>query len=116
MKNYAKYFITALAAVAMLSWGTGAQAISVKISDGITTKTCADGDGGCDLISSPGVVGLSAVNLGNFIVSLAVGSTYPALGSASSPNIDLLSLALSGGSGTLTFWASAQDYTGPLTS
>lgn len=56
-----------------------------------------------DLNSTAGVVAYAGT-LGNFILNVAIGSSKPALGSASDPQIDLYSVNITGwnGGGTLT--------------
>lgn len=55
-----------------------------------------------DLNSTPGIVAYAG-SLGNFVLNVAIGSSKPALGSASDPQIDLYSVDITGWrGGTLT--------------
>jgi hypothetical protein len=65
-----------------------------------------------DLDSSQGVVAYAG-SLGNFILNVAIGSSKPALGSASDPQINLYSVDITGwhGGGTLTLRLSDTGFT-----
>ncbi len=91
-----------------------AHAISILLSDGVTTLTCAD-ETACDLLSgSPGAIMFSS-SIGNFIVNVTTAITYPILGTTASPEIDLNSIDVSSsGGGTLRIMASEVGYTGPI--
>ncbi len=99
----------------LLVWGYSApaHALSISLSDGITTATCADG-AGCDLSGAAGVVVFSG-SVGAFNVNVTTAITYPVLGSAAAAEIDLNSVNVSSfGGGTLTILASEAGYTGPI--
>jgi hypothetical protein len=89
-----------------------AAAVSVRLISGATTVTCNDGDP-CDATAAPGVVTFSG-SVGPFTVNVTTAITEPALGSASFAILDLNSVNVSGGPGTLTILASHTGYTGPL--
>jgi hypothetical protein len=91
-----------------------AAAVSVRLSadGGVTWIQCDDG-ADCDLTSAPGVVTFSG-SVGPFTVNVTTAITEPALGSASFAILDLNSVNVSGGPGTLTILASHTGYTGPL--
>lgn len=90
-----------------------AAAVSVRLTPGGgPSVVCNDGDP-CDLNPLPGVVTFSGP-LGAFTVNVTTAITEPALGSASFAILDLNSVNVSGGPGTLTIEASHRGYTGPL--
>jgi hypothetical protein len=91
-----------------------AAAVSVRLSadGGVTWIQCDDG-ADCDLTSAPGVVTFSG-SVGPFTVNVTTAITEPALGSASFAILDLNSVNVSGGPGTLTILASHTGDTGPL--
>jgi hypothetical protein len=85
-------------------WSAPAQAslqLSVDAGGG-NTALVSDNLAG-DLNPSAGIVAYAGT-LGNFILNVAIGSSKPALGSASDPQIDLYSVNITGwnGGGTLT--------------
>jgi hypothetical protein len=89
-----------------------AAAVSVRLISGMTTVTCNDGDP-CDLNPAAGVVTFSGP-VGPFTINVTTAITEPALGSASFAILDLNSVNVSGGPGSLTILASHTGYTGPL--
>jgi hypothetical protein len=99
--------------VSIWGYSTPVHALSISLSDGITTTTCADG-AGCDLNGGVGVVVYSG-SFGAFIVSVSTAITYPVLGTAASAQIDLNSVNVSSsGGGNLTILASEVGYSGPI--
>ncbi len=89
-----------------------AEAVSVRLSDGVTTVTCNDGDA-CDVTAGAGVVTFSGA-IGNWTVNVTTAITYPQLGSQASPILDLNSVDVTSlGGGTLTIWASEVNYQAP---
>lgn len=94
-------------------FATPAYAISLSLSDGITTVTCADGDA-CDANLAAGAVTFSG-SVGNFNLNVTTGITYPALGTQNFAELDLNSVDVSStGGGTLTIDVSEVGYTGPV--
>jgi hypothetical protein len=69
-----------------------------------------------DLDSTQGVVAYAG-SLGNFILNVAIGSSKPALGSASDPQINLYSVDITGwhGGGTLTLLLTDTGFTSTST-
>lgn len=111
LKGFAGMLVaaTALGAVSLAQAGL----ISVRLSDGVTTVTCADGDA-CDGSSAAGVVSFSG-SVGSWLANVTTAVSYPALGSADVARLDLNSINVSSsGAGTLTIEASQTDYTGPI--
>ena len=86
---------------------------TLSLSDGSTTITVFDGGAG-DLDPTAGsVVFIGAV--GNFVANVSTGITYPLLGSATSPEMDLNSVDVTGGGGgTLTIKFSEIGFNSPL--
>jgi hypothetical protein len=102
-------FITKLAVAAVLAAGGVAQAAPMlRISDGITTYTVADGSvGPCgDTMSGTGVVGLNCA-VGSWWLNMVFGIGHDVLGD----QIHLTSLNVSSASGgTLTVWLTDTDF------
>jgi hypothetical protein len=102
-------FITKLAVAAVLAAGGVAQAAPMlRISDGSTTYTVADGSGGpcSDLIPATGVVGLACA-VGGWWLNLVVGFGHDVLGD----QIHLSSVnASSNNGGTLTVSLTDTDF------
>lgn len=105
MKRFYRYLLPlALAATA----GAVQAAPILRISDGVTTHTVADGSAGpCgDTQSASGIVGMSC-SIGNWLINLVFGIGHDLLGNAS----HLTSLNLSNASGgTLTVMLTDTDY------
>ncbi len=107
-----KRWAAVLVGLAVLAVPLVAAAVSVRLTSGLTTVTCNDGDP-CDLNPFAGVVVFSGT-VGAFTVNVTTAVTEPALGSASFAILDLNSLNISGGPGSLLIEASHTGYTGPL--
>jgi len=101
-----------VAGLLVLAIPLAAAAVSVRLISGATTVTCNDGDA-CDANPLPGVVTFIGP-VGPFTVNVTTAITEPALGSVSFAWLDLNSVNVSGGPGTLTILASHTGYTGPL--
>ncbi len=101
-----------LAATLVLAVPLVAAAVSVRLTSGATTVTCDDGEP-CDENPAPGAVTFIG-SVGAFTVNVTTAITEPVLGSASFAILDLSSVNVSGGPGTLTIEASHTGYTGPL--
>ena len=88
-----------------------AHAISkLQLSEGITSIEIADGGGG-DLNSTAGAVTFIG-NVGAFnITNVTTGISKPAIGAANNPHMDLNSVNVSGGAGTLTIMFTDTDFT-----
>lgn len=99
--------------VVALIYATPAYAISISLNDGINPIiVCADG-GACDINTTLGAVTYSG-GVGNFIINVTTGITYPVLGTATNAQIDLSSVNVSSsGGGTLTILVSETGYSGP---
>jgi hypothetical protein len=103
MKKKLTPLLTALTvAVIALAAAPNAQAIpTIRLFDGTTTITVADGSGG-DSTAAIGAVTFNGA-IGAWIVNVSTGVTKPLLGSATKPDMDLNSVNVSGGAGgTLT--------------
>lgn len=88
---------------------------TLQITDGSTTVTVADGSGS-DLNGLVGAVTFSG-SVGVWILNVSTGVTYPVLGAASQPHMDLNSVNVSTPSGvadTLTIRFSEIGYSNPL--
>jgi len=90
----------------------------IRISDGVTTKTVADGDDG----SVDGLININTT-LGNFKVVAVVGVSKPLVGNSSNAVMDITSLGVTstGAGGTLTIAATDTGFklpagTAPVTS
>jgi hypothetical protein len=101
------------AGVLVLAIPLAAAAVSVRLTSGAITVTCDDGDLSCDLNPAAGAVTFIGA-VGTFTVNVTTAITEPALGSVSFAWIDLNSVNVSGGPGTLKIEASHTGYTGPL--
>jgi len=101
-----------VAGLFVLAIPLAAAAVSVRLISGMTTVTCNDGDL-CDVNPLAGVVTFSGP-VGPFTITVTTAITEPALGSANFAILDLNSVNVSGGPGTLTILASHTGYTGPL--
>jgi hypothetical protein len=87
-----------------------AEALSIKLSDGVTVVTCNDGDP-CDVSGLVGVVTFSGA-IGTWIVNVTTAISKPIL---PPPWIDLNSVNVSSnGPGTLTIWASDTGFLAPV--
>jgi len=86
-----------------------AEALSIKLASGITTKIVADGS--ADDINM-GVVGdvLYSESIGSFLVTVTNGVSNPLIGSATSPAMSLTVTAISLGAGTLTVWLTDDSF------
>ena len=102
MKKKLTPLLTAMTvAVIALAAAPSAQAIpTIQLFDGVTTVTVADGGGG-DITAAVGAVTFSGA-IGTWIVNVSTGVSKPILGSATKPDMDLNSVNVSGGVGTLT--------------
>lgn len=90
-----------------------AYAISISLSDGVTTVTCAD-SAACDMNSASGAVTFIG-SVGTFNLNVTTGITYPSLGTPDYAQLDLNSVDLnSTGAGKLTIGVSEINYTGPI--
>jgi hypothetical protein len=101
-----------VAGLLVLAIPLAAAAVSVRLISGATTVTCDDGDP-CDVNPAAGAVTVIGT-VGLFTVNVTTAITEPALGSASFAILDLNSVNVSGGPGTLTILASHTGYAGPL--
>lgn len=88
---------------------------TLRLSDGTTTITVADGSGS-DLNGVNGAVTFSG-NIGSWIVNVSTGITFPVLGASNQPHMDLNSVNVSSPSGivdTLTISFSQVGYSNPV--
>jgi hypothetical protein len=84
----------------------------LQLSDGMTTVTITDGLLG-DLNSVGGAVTFGG-SVGNFIVNVSTGITYPVLGASTLPYLDLASVNVSSpAGGTLTIRFTQTDFSNP---
>lgn len=83
---------------------------TLRISDGVTTVEVADGDAA----DASSVVGSVVFNgaLGDFFVVVSTGVTKPAVGTETRPVLDLNSIEVSGGAGSLTVSFSETGFLG----
>lgn len=85
--------------------------LTLQLSNGTTTVTISDG-GLNDLNPLAGAVTFIGP-IGNYILNVSTGVTYPVLGTPSLPTLDLNSINVtSGGGGNLSIAASQTGYTG----
>jgi hypothetical protein len=90
---------------------SGAFALSLQLTSGASTFTCAD-QAACDTSSTVGVVSVVA-SVGVFNVNVSTTLSYPAQGTASTPQMHLTTVQLnSTGAGTITIAASQTGFTG----
>jgi hypothetical protein len=103
LKKLSEILITALTWAILVLLSPPAQAsLQLSLDAGGNTASVIDDLAG-DLNPSAGIVAYAG-SLGNFVLNVAIGSSKPALGSASDPQIDLYSVDITGwrGGGTLT--------------
>lgn len=101
--------LLSLVACMVLAATSRADAI-LKLSDGTTTISVADGGIG-DFRAETGVVGFTG-SIGVFNIQITVGTTKPAVGSATAPVLDLFNVSInSTGSGILTLEFTDHDFT-----
>jgi len=103
--------ITGLLSVAWMS-STPAYAISIALYDGSNLVICND-EAACD--SSLGQSGVVTYNggIGNFVVNVTTGITYPVLGTQTDAQLDLNSINVSStGGGSLQVYVSEINYSG----
>ncbi len=87
----------------------------LELSDGTNTVTIADGDDSLDgLADIDGAVSYSG-SIGSFFLNVTTGITKPLIGASDRPIMDLNSINVSGGSGTLTIKWTETDFTLPDT-
>jgi hypothetical protein len=105
-------FVASLWVCLVLS-APNAEALSIKLSDGDTTVTCADGDQ-CDQNVLAGAVTYLG-SVGSWFLNVTTGLTYPVIGLPGIPILDLNSVNVSSSNpGTLTIALSQTGYSGPL--
>lgn len=111
-----KMMMSAALGLALLSLIAPRQADAtptLSLSDGVNTVQITDGGPG-DISGAAGSVAFSGA-IGNFVVNISTGVTYPVLGSATSPDMDLNSINVTGGAGgTLTIKFSEIGFSSPL--
>ena len=102
-------------AAAVLALGMQpAQAVplSIRLTDGTNTVTCADGDT-CDGSPADGVVSYVGT-VGSWTVGVTTGLTYPVSGTIDHAKLHLTNVSVSGGTGDLHVLASGAGYLGPI--
>jgi hypothetical protein len=105
-----KNLLTALAAIVLLTCATSAYAVAtLTIFDGTTTITVADGSG-ADQNPNAGVVTWSGT-IGVWNINVDTGFSKPAVGSPTSPVLDLSFSANSTAAGTLTLTFTDNGFT-----
>ena len=87
--------------------------LTLQLTNGANTFTCADG-AACDLNATVGVV-LINTSVGAWNINISTALTFPAVGTPALPTLHLTSVNVSSANaGTLTIAASQTGYTGPL--
>mgnify|MGYP001259478315 CR=1 FL=1 len=112
-----KMMISAALGLALLGLITPRQADAtptLSISDGSTTVTVVDNGVGDFNAVTGGVTFIGTI--GNFLLNVSTGVTYPALGSPANPEMDLNSVDVTSasGGGTLTLKFSVVGFSSPL--
>lgn len=115
MKGFERMSLVAMIALALL---IGAQPsfatdpyFGILLSDGNSSVTVLDGGPG-DLAGATSGVIVYNGPIGNWIINVTTGITYPVIGSPSAPQLDLSSVNVSSmGSGALTIEASVAGFT-----
>ena len=88
-----------------------AYALSIRLTSGVQSFTCADG-AGCDLDPTAGIVS-AQTSLGGIVVSsLTTGTSKPAIGSLSDADLDLNIVTTFGGGQTVNVFVSDTGYLG----
>lgn len=86
-------------------------ALLIRLDDGTTTQTIADGavNDQCAAVGCVTFVG----GIGNFSINVTTGIGYPAIGSSDNPNLDLNSVSVTTGAvgGTLKIFLTQTDFT-----
>ncbi|MEW5803168.1 MAG: PEP-CTERM sorting domain-containing protein [bacterium] len=105
-------FIAAVAMALIFAFSSSANALEITLTDGTNNVIVVDNGAG-DLDSTVGLVVWSGP-IGNFISTVTTGTSKPVVGSAAEPNLDLLSVEVSGTkSGTLHVMVTDTGF-GPL--
>lgn len=103
--------VTLMSTALILGAQSGAHALSIMLTSGIQSFTCADGDG-CDLDPTAGIVS-AQTSLGGVVVSsLTTGTSDPAIGSKTNPDLDLNIVTTFGPSKTVNVFVSDTGYIG----
>lgn len=103
--------VAAVAALALAAAPVRATPLTLTLTDGSNTVTVQDGGMG-DSNATNGAVTWSG-SLGVWIVNVTTGVGYPVLGSPSWPILDLNSVNVSNGAGTLTLLLTQGGFTSP---
>ncbi len=103
-----KKILATTMALGMLAWASSAMALSISLddgNDGISDVTIFDSGAG-DENALAGMVAFNG-NVGNWLSNVTIGTSYPALGTITSPQLDLFSLSLTNNmGGTIAITAS----------
>jgi len=108
MKNITNYI--ALGAIALGISGAAQAVPTLRLTAGATTVEVADGSVG-DLTSDAGAVTYSGAVGSNWTINVSTGLTKPAFGSPQNPFMDLNSINLSQGAGSITLMFSETGFT-----
>ncbi len=103
--------ISMLIVVAVMSFAITANALQIKLTDGVNTEIITDGGLG-DLNLSVGAVTWSG-QLGVFNINVTTGVSKPLIGSVAVPELDLNSIQVSGSAGSIDVYVTDTDF-GPM--
>lgn len=108
-----KLLLSAILGLALVSFSTPyqASALSLSLNDGVGNSVLVEDNGAGDLNPLAGAVNWSG-SLGVWIVNVSTGLSKPLLGSSTSPSMDLNSVNLSTGAGSLTIMLTDTGFTG----
>lgn len=105
------HLITGIMVASFLALAPVTKAVpTMSISDGINPVVIITDGSGSDANGASGVVGFNGT-IGSWSLVVTTGQTKPALGSASSPQMDLNYVVTSTGAGSLTILWSDTDFT-----
>ncbi|WP_405234386.1 PEP-CTERM sorting domain-containing protein [Lentisalinibacter salinarum] len=106
-------FSRVLAACLLLSSLPASADVILSLDDGLGNSVVVEDGGANDDSDLDGVVVFNGA-LGDFIINVSTGISTPVLGSEDQPILDLNSVDVSSGAGSLTIGLTATGFTGPV--
>jgi len=103
--------VTLMSTALILGAQSRAHALSIMLTSGATSFTCADG-AGCDLDPTVGVVSAQTSLGGIVVTSITTGISDPVIGSKSEPDLDLNIVTAFGPNTTVNVFVSDTGFTG----
>jgi len=103
--------ITLLSTALMLGAQSRAYALSIRLTSGVQSFSCADG-AGCDLDPTAGIVSAQTTLGGIVVSSLTTGTGDPVIGSKADPDLDLNVVTTFGANQTVHVFVSDTGFLG----